>query len=539
MTELDEQILEAREALARRDWATARARFRAAREPAATDLAGLATACWWLGLVDEFVDATEEVHRRCLQAGAPAGAAMAALEIGFSEVVRGRQGVGAGWLARARRLLEELPEAAEHGYLLALDADWATQAGELDRAEELVERLLVLADRHGDPTLQAQGLFAAGVLALRRGGVDEAMRCLDEAMLPVRSGRVLPEWAGNLYCRMMQLCHELGDLPRAQRWTDITERWWRGYAPAVIFRGICRVHRVQLLQVQGDWARAEQEAKRATSELAEIDVVVAGEAEYRLGELHRLRGDLDAAEAAYRRAHVHGRDPLPGMALLHLCRGRGSVAASILDAALAATEPPLARAPLLAARVEVALAAEDLRAATRAAEELSAIGQQHRSPGWCAEARRCEGAVLVAGGRYAEAVPVLREARSLWQRMEAPYEVARIRLDLAQSLEALGDHETAARERDVAAELLEQLGARRDLARLRAGRRARGSPGSLSARELEVVAAVADGGTNREAAEQLHISERTVARHLANVYLKTGVSSRTGAVSWARERGLL
>lgn len=539
MTELDEALIEAREALARRDWATARERFRAAREPAAADLAGLATACWWLGLIDEFVVVTEEVHQRRRQAGELAGAAMAALEIGFSEVVRGRQDVGAGWLARARRLLEEVPEAAEHGYLLALDADWATQAGDLERAGQLVERLLTLADRHGDPTLQAQGLFAAGVLALRRGAVDEAMRCLDEAMLPVRSGRVLPEWAGNLYCRMMQLCYELGDLPRAQRWTELTDRWWRGYAPAVLFRGICRVHRVQLLQVHGEWARAEQEARRATSELAGLDVVVVAEAEYRLGELHRLRGDLDAAEAAYRRAHVHGRDPLPGMALLHLCRGRAAVAVSILDAALAATEPPLARAPLLAARVDVALAVEDAGAATRAAEELSAIGQQHRSPGWGAEARRCEGAVLVAAGRYAEAVPVLREARACWQQMAAPYEVARIRLDLAQSLDALGDHETAARERDLAAELLEQVGARRDLARLNAGRRGRGAPGSLSARELEVVAAVAAGGTNREAAEQLHISERTVARHLANVYLKTGVSSRTGAVSWARDRGLL
>lgn len=390
MTELDEALAEARAALARRDWATARERFRAAREPATADLAGLATACWWLGLIDEFVAASEEVHRRRLEAGDPAGAAMAALEIGFSEVVRGQQDVGAGWLARARRLLEGVPDAAEHGYLLALDADWATQAGELDRAGELVQRLLALADRHGDPTLQAQGLFAAGVLALWRGGADEAMRCLDEAMLPVRSGRVLPEWAGNLYCRMMQLCYELGDLPRAQQWTDITEGWWRGYAPAVLFRGICRVHRVQLLQVHGDWARAEQEARRATSELAGLDVVVVAEAEYRLGELHRLRGDLEAAEAAYRQAHLHGRDPLPGMALLQLCRGRGPVAVSILDAALAATEPPLARAPLLAARVEVALAAEDVRAATRAVEELSAIGQQHRSPGWCAEARRCE-----------------------------------------------------------------------------------------------------------------------------------------------------
>ncbi len=536
---IDQALHDARAAYARRDWASARALYDGCDELDVADLAALADACWWLGEVDEYVDHADRVHRQHLAAGRSPRAGLTALEIGFMEFLRGRDDAGQGWLARARRLLEKEPAAPEHGYLLAVEADWAIEAGDEERAEELIGAVLDLADRHDEATLHAQGLFAAGVLAIRRGRMEEAWQRLDEAMLPVQEGRVLPEWTGNLYCRMMQLCHELGDLRRAQRWTEITERWHPDYAPAVIFRGICRVHRVQLLQVHGEWERAEQEARQATTELAELDVAVVAEADYRLGELHRLQGALDEAEDDYRRAHRNGRDPLPGLALVHLRRGRGQVAMSVLDAALASATTPQERAPLLAARVEVALARDDPGLAERLVAELAELARSHDSPCWRADAQRWEGAVLLARDRPAAAVPVLREARRLWQQVDAPYDVARVRLDLAAALEALGDRDSARREQDAAVETLEQLGARQDLARVRARRPADRDPDGLSPRELEIVAAIAAGETNRAAAERLHISERTVARHLANIYLKADVSSRTAAVAWARDRGLL
>lgn len=357
-------------------------------------------------------------------------------------------------------------------------------------------------------------------------------------MLPVRAGIVRPEWAGNLYCRMIQLCHELADVPRAQRWTALTEQWCAGYAPGAMFSGICRVHRVQLMQLEGEWDRAMREAKHAAAELEPLDVTIAAEAHYRIGDLERLRGDLDAADAAYHRAHARGRDPLPGMALLHLMRGHTRVAASILDAALAVERAPLLRAPLLAARIEVALADGDTDGADHSVSELRSISADHDSPGWLATSQRWEGAVLRAQGRDAEAISVLREAIRRWHRMDAPYLVARIRMELAEAADALGDDDTAGRERAQARAALERLGARRDLARMKTRRR-HGADGGLSPREVEVVAAIAGGISNREAAEQLHISERTVARHLANVYLKTATSSRTGAVAWARRHGLV
>lgn len=528
----DPVLASARAACGRHDWASAREAFRAAGELSTEDLGRLATACWWLGEVDEYVEASARAHRRLLEAGLPVQAALVALELGYTEVVRGREDNGVGWMARARRLFDETPDAPERGYLLALDAGLALEAGDLDAAGRLAGEALALGEEHALATVAALARFLRGVVAIHRGQVAQGLRDVDEAMLPVQAGEVAPEWVGLLYCDTISLCHDLRDLPRARRWTTLTERWLEGYAPAVMFTGICRVHRAQLRVLHGEWVRAEEEARQAAADLEPLDVGVAGEAHYCLGEVHRLRGDLASAETAYRRAHELGRDPLPGMALLALPRRRGHIAASVLDAALATESRPLRRAPLLAARVEVCLARDDRRGATAHLSELEEIALAHDSPGWKAEVLRWRGASLLARGRAAEAVGPLREAQARWRQMDVPYQVCRIAHDLALAYEALGDRETARREREAAAAALERLGAAEPA----------GDPpdlGGLTPRELEVVAAVADGRTNQQVARALGISERTVARHLANVYLKTQVGSRTGAVAWAHERGLI
>ena len=527
----DDQALEAaRAACRRRDWAAARERFRAAGALGIEDLGSLATACWWLGEVEEYASASVEQHQRLLGLGRPVEAAVVAFELGYTEAVRGREDVGVGWMARARRLLEDQLDAPEWGFLLAADAQQALVAGDLDTAGQLAREALATGERHGLSTVVALARLLCGCVAVHQGRTAQGLRDVDEAMLPVQAGEVAPEWMGSLYCDTISLCFELLDLPRAQRWTTLTERWLAGHTPAVMFTGICRVHRAQLRVVHGEWVRAEAEARQAAADLESLDVAVAGEAHYCIGDLHRLRGDLDAAESAYRRAHELGRDPLPGMALLCLQRGRRQVAASILDAALAAQPRPLLRAPLLAARVEVCLAENGHRGAATYLDELVRIADAHASPGWQAEALRWSGAALLAAGRAAEAVRELRAAQARWRRMDAPYQVCRIALDLAVAYEALGDRDTARREREGAAAVLTRLGVQDGSSPDLAG---------LTPRELEVLAAIADGRSNRETARTLHISESTVARHLANVYLKTGVVSRTAAVAWARERGLL
>ncbi|MEG3616392.1 LuxR C-terminal-related transcriptional regulator [Isoptericola haloaureus] len=532
----------ARRACSDRRWAAARALYlelHAARPLEADDLAALADCCWWLGDIDEYVATAARVVELRLAGGDLPGAGMAALEIGVPEVVRGRLTAGAGWLARARRVLHEVPDAVEHGYLLVLDAYAALEADDAPTADDLAARVLALADRHAEPTLQAHALFLRGRCALHRGRVPQARSFLDEAMVPVLGGRTAPQWAGDLYCRMMQVCHDLGDLPRAEHWTRVTEEWCRGLAPATLFSGICRVHRVQLMQVHGQWRRALDEAGRAAADLEGLDVTAAAEAHYRAGEVHRLRGDPESARQAYDRARARGRDPLPGLALLELEQGHRAGAAAMLDAALRSTADPLARAPLLAARVEVGLAEPVAEPSDVLVDELGEIADRHDSPCWRAEACRWRGALHAAHGRDALALPELREALDRWRQIDAPHEVARVRVEIADVLDALGDHDSARAERDLAASGLEALGADHAARRLAARGRRRAASDELSPREVEVLAAVADGATNRDAGRRLHISERTVARHLANIYLKLGTASRTGAVAWARDHALL
>ncbi|WP_131104721.1 LuxR C-terminal-related transcriptional regulator [Ornithinimicrobium sufpigmenti] len=537
MSEVPE-LRAAHEAMARRDWTAARALFRRAGNLSDVDLAALADACWWLGEMDEYAAASADLHRRLLSAGATAYAASVAFKLGYTEMVRGHAEAGFGWAARARRLFEEAPEAPERGFVLAVDAQLALQAGDLDTARSLADQVLELGERAEDATLQALGRLLCGTVDVRQGQTKQGLRELDEAMLSVLAGGVVPEWAGAVLCSAIDVCHILVDLSRAERWVTLTERWCEGHA-TVLFTGVCRVHRAELLLQQGAWARAEQEVRDAVAALAGLDVRVEAAAHYCLAELCRLQGDLDGAEGAYRRAHQLGRDPLPGLALLQLDRGRVSVAGSVLDAALATSHDPLARAPLLAARVEVNLAAQDPGGAGPHLRELTTIAENHLSPGWLAEAARLKGAALLAGDRPAEAVGLLRTALVRWQEMAVPYRAAQVRFDLARAYEALGDHDTARREHEEGVTVLGRLGARANVLGAGGGARAGALLDGLTPRELEVLREVAGGRTNREVARSLYISERTVARHLANIYLKTEVSTRTAAVAWARGHGLV
>lgn len=537
-----EALQRARQAHAAHRWGEAYRGFVAARQHAALavdDLLALGDAAWWLGHGDESIALTESAHQQLLDDDQPRRAAMQALTLGFELFLRGEVAQGSGWLSRARRLLADTDEGPEHGYVLYVDAGAALETGDVGTALTLVGRLHDVARRHDDATLGALALAMEGTARIRDGALDDGMALLDEAMLPVVDGAVAPEWAGNIYCDMMAVCHELGDLRRMREWTDATERWCEGFDSAAMFAGICRMHRVQLLQVGGDWPRAHDEARRVCTELAEMNRAVVAEGHYLLGDLQRLRGADADAEAAYRQAHELGRDPQPGLALLRLAQGRPDLAAASLATALGATDDPVARAPLCRAQLEVALATDDLATATAAADELEATATTYATDVLVAAAAEARGAVELAAGHPATALPRLRDACRQWQALDAPHDVARTRVLAGGACSAMGDHDAASLDWDAAAATFTALGASVDLRRL-AELRGRGDPpGGLTPREAEVLATIATGRTNREAAALLYISEKTVARHLANVYLKLGLSTRTAAAAWAHEHGLV
>jgi DNA-binding NarL/FixJ family response regulator len=299
-----------------------------------------------------------------------------------------------------------------------------------------------------------------------------------------------------------------------------------------LYPGICRVHRAELLHVRGDWDGAEAEALAACNDMAGIDVFVVADGFYEVGEIRRRRGDLAGAEEAYGKAHDIGRDPQPGMALLRLAQGNTAAATSSIGAALlGAGANRLARAPLLAAQVDIALGADDVAVARAAANELNEIAATFESAGLRASAHRCEGAVALAEGQSVTALAALRMACTLWCELDAPWEAARTRVLLADAYRALSDPDAAEREDAAAQAAFERLGVRSGSAIA--------DTGPLSAREAEVLRLIATGKTNRDVATELFLSEKTVARHVSNIFTKLGVSSRSAATAYAFSAGLV
>ena len=537
-----EALERARAAYSRCRWEIAYRGFRDARAQGqrfgAEDLAAFADAAWWLGHTDESLALSEKVYRRLLQGASVPHAARVAIEIAFLWFLRGEPMLGSGWISRAGRLLADAPECAEHGYLLYLEVEDAKRHGDLERASNLAHRIQDLGNRYDDPTLCAVGLVLEGAVMVRQGRVEDGLAVLDEAMLPVHAGEVSPTWTGNLYCQLMALFTELADIPRARAWTEATERWCDRFSNAAMFLGICRVHRAQLLRLEGDWATAECHAMQASSDLADMNVEAVAESHYQIGELRRLRDDREGAEEAYARAHELGRDPQPGLALLRLAQGRTEAARSSLEAALTAADQPLMRAPLLAARVDVAEATRELSAGSDAARELTDVAETFGTAGLLAAARQAAGTARLMAGEPQRALPLLREACRQWRGLEARYDTARVRVRLARALEAVGDRETAGRELQLATAAFVELGATHDLCVLDSQESDSTAPGGLTRREVDVLALVATGRTNREIARTLNISERTVERHLSNIFHKLDVSSRTEAAGFAFVHGL-
>jgi DNA-binding CsgD family transcriptional regulator len=295
------------------------------------------------------------------------------------------------------------------------------------------------------------------------------------------------------------------------------------------------------MELHGAWADALDAAELACERLLRRPQPAVGAAFYRQGELHRLCGALALAEDAYHQASRWGREPQPGLARLRLIEGQVDAAEAAIHRATDETQGRLARSRLLPALVEIMFAAGDARAARAAADELSEIAEDFDAPLLRALAAHAQGAVLLLESDARAALGALRHAWAAWQELEVPYEAARVRVLIGLACRQLGDEDTALMELDAARWVFEQLGAAPDLARAQTlSRKARAKPpGGLTARELEVLRLVATGKTNRSIAVDLFLSEKTVARHVSNIFTKLGLSSRAAATGYAYEHDLV
>ncbi|HMG32189.1 MAG TPA: LuxR C-terminal-related transcriptional regulator [Jiangellaceae bacterium] len=532
MDEHRDNLTRARRAYAAQDWRSAAAHFDAVPpEPlTADDLAAYADAVWWLGRIEDNLRLGAAAYDAFLAESRPAEAARTATVLGIFHTARGDEPQAVGWLGRAGRLARGLPEGPVHGYLLSFTAVEASlMAGQPAAAVDAARRVQDLGRRVDAPDLVAVGMNGEGRALIRSGHLVDGLALLDEAMVTVLDGQLAPFISGTLYCHTIAACHEVADVRRMTRWTDLAERWLATFPAAVFFGGLCGVHRAQLLLLRGEWGEAEQVARRVVVDLDGNRIDYAAEAWYAVAEARRLRGDPGAADA-YDEAHARGRDPQPGRALLQLQTGDAAGAARSVRSAVAAIgADPLSRAPLCAAMVEIAIAAGRLDDAVAAASELEATAATYATSGLEAMAAAARGAVLLAEGQAEEALPVLREACRRWYELGAAYDAAGTCVRLAEAYRALGDAVSAAAEVERAKAAYERLGVHPPVWE---------SPDGLTPRECEVLALVADGLSNRQIGEALYISDRTVARHLTNIFHKIGVTSRTQAARYAIDRGV-
>ena len=505
------------------------------------DLERLATAAYLLGQLDD-ADIQQRAHHEAVRLGQPNRAARLAFWLGFGLIDRGEFAQGSGWLARAARLLEGLPESVEHGYLLLPVALGQLDEGDYQTAFTTFERLGDIATRFADTDLGTLSRLGRGQALTRTADAQAGMSFLDDAMVAVTADEVSPVVVGIVYCAVIETCQGLFDLRRAQEWTSALSRWCESQPDLVPYRGQCLLYRAELLQLHGSWQDASSEARRAHEQLARPPVDPAvGAAFYREGELHRLRGEVAKANETYRQGSAYGHRPEPGHALLRLTLGNIQAAAAAIRRALDDAHDPVTRPRLLDACVEIMLAAGDRPAATAAATELAEIAERFRAPLLGALAARADGAVQLASGDARAALAALRSAWRGWQDVDAPYDAALTRVLMGLAYRELGDYDAAEMEFDAARQVFGRLGAKPDLTRLDrlAGRLKGVGDGGLTAREVQILRLVASGKTNRAIAAELVISEKTVARHISNIFTKLGLSSRSAATAYAYEHGLV
>jgi DNA-binding CsgD family transcriptional regulator len=441
------------------------------------------------------------------------------------------------WIARGQRLVQDR-DCVERGYMLVAVATHQLQAGHTQSAQKLTNEAATIGERCHDADLTAAARHLEGRAFIHQGEVVPGLKLLDETMLAVVAGELSPIMTGLMYCAVIEACRDVCEIRRAREWTFALSQWCEQQSEMVAFTGVCLVHRAEIMQFHGAWSEALAEAGRACDRSKQAARKPPGAALYQQAEIYRLRGECAKADQAYRDASQLGYEPQPGLALLRLAEGRIDAASAAIRRLLIATTDRIQRARLLPAYLEIMLAAGDVENSRHACQELQALAEAFDTDILRAVAEQAHGAFALGRGDPQTAIAPLRRAFKLWDKLEAPYEAARVRVLVGQACQSLGDDEAAGLEFDAARSVFAQLGAQPDLNRLDAVR-APTSPGPLTARELTVLRLIVAGYTNKAIATELCVSERTIDRHVSNILRKLDVPSRAAATAYAYDHKLI
>jgi DNA-binding CsgD family transcriptional regulator/tetratricopeptide (TPR) repeat protein len=505
------------------------------------DLDRAGTAAYLSGHDEEGFALWVKAHQACLSSGSVHRAAHFGAKLAHCLGFKGDLGRCRGWVDRTARMLEEANiDCVEQGYLeWGLGTLRVFESGDAAGARAHFTIAGKIGSRFAHRELMTLARIGEGRMLIYLGEIQEGLALLDEAMVAIEAGELSPLATGDAYCTVIDACSELFDVVRCRAWTASMVRWCDTQQGLVLYRGNCFMHRAEVLGLSGEWREALAEARRACDRLADpVNLLSRGGAAVVEGDLRRLIGDLDGAATAYARASEYGCDPQPGLSMLRLAQGRLGAADAMIRRSLDEAQDPISRARLLVSFVEIVLCAGDVASARAAAEELREVAITLGTPLLRAHAACGLGAVLAAEGEPKTALVQLRQAFNDLRDLGVRYDAARTRLLIADVCAALGDHDAADIEGQAARVTLEALSTAADPV---ATPRQRSTPstGGLTDRELEVLRLLAQGKTNRTIAQELVISEKTVASHVSHIFTKTGVASRSAATAFAYGHGLV
>jgi DNA-binding NarL/FixJ family response regulator len=550
--QVTEALAAGRGALARGDWESAYQAFenvlRLEDRPDA--LEGLGLAAWWLDLADVVFDARERAYRGYRERGDSLGAARLAVWLAWDTAAfRGEQAVANGWLQRARRILDGLPDAPEHAWLASRAGIWALlDDGDPHEAAKLAAEAVRVGQATGAVDYEMVGRAVHGFARVTAGAVVEGLQELDEVNAAVLAGemsdRVL---IGLACCYLIAACERVHDYERATQWCDRLKAFCKKVGFRPLF-AVCRTQYASVCMWRGAWDEAELELTSAADELLACRPAMTGEGLVRLGELRRRQGKLDEAMALFDRVASH---PLASVGRANVMFDRGDHAGSAELAERHLRRLPASnrteRIAALEVKVRACVEQGHLDEARPAVAELRTIADESQTAPLRARASFAAGLVSARAGDANVARTHLEDAVDLFSASGAPFETGRARVELARVLGTLGRSDAAAAEAQRAIGDLTPLGASLDLARARAVLEGAAAPPvhggedrkGLTPREVEVLRLISDGLNNQAIAERLFISEHTVHRHVANTLTKLNVSSRSAAVAQAGRLGLL
>lgn len=538
-------LQQGREAFQHRSWADAYSFLTSAdREHSldAEDLELLAKAAYLIGKETSCIEVWARAHQKFLVQENTKRAANSAFWIGMLLFFQGKHAQGGGWMARARRLIEEhQQDCAEQGFLLVPEGLQYLRKGEAEAAHERFSKAAEIGKLFNNPDLVILGRLGRGQALIQQYKIAQGTTLFDEVMVAVVSDEISAIVAGIVYCAVIETCQKIYDLQRAQEWTAALSRWCESQPDLIPYRGQCLVRRAEIMQLHGEWPDAMNEVRRACDLTQTSGLPATGEAFYRQAELYRLQGKFLKAGKAYKQASKWGRNPQPGLALLQLAQKKTEAAKTAIRQVEDETQDRMDRSKILPAYVEIMLASAELQTAEDRADELSDIASELGAPFLQAIAARAQGSVLLANAKPGEALKKLRRSWSIFKNIESPYEAARTQVLIGRACQKLGDDNTAEMEFDASRRIFQQLGASPDLSKVDAltQKTLSDKTHGLTSRELEVLCILATGKTNKDIADELFISERTVDRHVSNILSKLNVPSRAAATAFAYEHDLI